>query len=276
MAAVGMVLFAGLLSLSRGGNSVLFLAATFAAVVSCRAASVRGRFIAGLAAVGLSIGVSLAVFGYDRVSDRLSDLSSGSVERLDKNDARRTIWGAVVRAIADFALLGSGVGSHREVYRMYLDDPVGHPRVHARRERSLASEPWKRAAPGAAMVLGGIGFCAFWCLAGMRRAPSARLVVCLGATAAALAANVLHSLVDFVWYVPGCMAMVAVLAGCACRGWQLAVETSAARRRPRSVPRTWAVAAAPAGPRRRRGDDPKPRRPGRRPGPLGTLSAFAR
>ena len=76
------------------------------------------------------------------------------------------------------------------------------------------------------MVLGGIGFCAFWCLAGMRRAASARLVVCLGAIAASLAANVLHSLVDFVWYVPGCMAMVAILAACACRGWQLAVETS--------------------------------------------------
>lgn len=243
MAAVGLVLFAGLLSLSRGGNSVLFLAATFAAVVSCRAASVRGRLIAGLAAVGLLIGVSLAVFGYDRVSDRLGDLSSGSVERLDENAARRTIWGAVVRAIPDFALLGSGVGSHREVYRMYLD-AKSDPSEYTHAESGPLQVTLETGVAGAAMVLGGIGFCAFWCVAGMRRAPSARLLVCLGAITAALAANVLHSLVDFVWYVPGCMAVVAVLAGCACRGWQLAVETSDTRRRPRSLPRAWAVAGA--------------------------------
>ena len=146
MAAVGMVLFAGLLSLSRGGNSVLFLAATLAAVVTCRAAAVRGRFIAGLAAVGLLIGVSLAVFGYDRVSDRLSDLSSGSVERLDENDGRRTIWGAVVARHCRFRPVGLG---RRQPPRGLSHVPrrsVGHPRVHARRERPPASEPWKPAA----------------------------------------------------------------------------------------------------------------------------------
>jgi hypothetical protein len=243
VAAVVLVLFAGLLSLSRGGNAVLFLAATLTAVVSCRAAAVRGRFVAGLAAVGLLIGVSLAVFGYDRVSDRFGDLTSGSVEQLDENAARRTIWGAVARAIPDFALLGSGVGSHREVYPMYLDDP-GDTSEYTHAESGPLQVALETGGAGAAMVLGGVGLCGWWCVVGMRRARSARLGVCLGAIAAALAANVLHSLVDFVWYVPGCMAVVAILAGCACRGCQLAVEASDAAHRRRRVPRRWAVAGA--------------------------------
>ena len=243
MAAVGLLLFAGLLSLSRAGNIVLFLAATLCGVVCCHAASVRNTFIAALAAAGLLITALLATHGYERVSDRLSDLSSGSLERMDEQEGRRKIWRAAVRAMPDFAILGAGVGSHREVYRMYFDDPsASQEYTHA--ESGFLQVPLEAGAVGGGLMLAGIGFCAFWCVAGLRRAASARLAVCLGAVAASLAANAVHSTVDFVWYVPGCMAVVAILAGCACRCWQLAVETPGDPRLPRRVSRLWALAIA--------------------------------
>jgi tetratricopeptide (TPR) repeat protein len=44
----------------------------------------------------------------------------------------------------------------------------------------------------------------------------------LGAASAGLAASALHSLVDFVWYIPACMSITIILAGCALRLSQLA------------------------------------------------------
>jgi len=79
--------------------------------------------------------------------------------------------------------------------------------------------------PGLLLALGAAGWFAFWCVAGVRRearrpSGSARVLLCFAAVAPALAATLLHSLVDFVWYVPGLMVVVVLLAACACRLWQ--------------------------------------------------------
>ena len=83
--ALGIVLFAALLSLSRGGIAALFIAATVCAALCYWASSFSGRLLAVVAAVGLLIGASLGIFGFDRVSNRLEDFSSGSLERLDQS-----------------------------------------------------------------------------------------------------------------------------------------------------------------------------------------------
>ncbi|MBN1590810.1 MAG: O-antigen ligase family protein [Pirellulales bacterium] len=241
ISAVTLVVFASLLSLSRGGNSVMFLAATIAAVVCGRAAAVRGRFLFSVIVAGLLIIGSLNLFGYESVSSRLSDLSSGSLGRLDQNETRRTVWAAAVKAIPDFALLGSGVGSHREVCPIYVNKPLdGVVFTHA--ENGYLQEPLETGFLGALLLAGGIAFCVFWCIGGLR-GPSARLRACVGAIAASLAASLVHALVDFVWYVPACTAMVAVLAGLACRGWQLARPPDQAVR-PWSLSRAGAIAMA--------------------------------
>jgi tetratricopeptide (TPR) repeat protein len=83
----------------------------------------------------------------------------------------------------------------------------------------------------------GIGLCAFWCISGLRNASSKRMLVCMGAVSAGLAASAAHSAVDFVWYIPGCMTMVVVLAACSCRLWQLATEQPARRTAMVPIPR---------------------------------------
>lgn len=222
--AFGVVLFAGLLSLSRGGMLAMLIAAAVSVGVCYRARRLSGRFVLSMAGVAALIGVLLAVHGLDPVSDRMEQLSSGSVDRLDAGEGRRTIWAAVCKAIPDFALFGSGVGSHAEVYPIYLEDPPETEFTHA--ENGPLQVLLETGAVGLTLVVAGIGFCAVWCIGGLRRAESKQMRVCIGAVLGSLAVSVAHSLADFVWYVPACMALVAILAGCACRLRQLAGDAA--------------------------------------------------
>jgi len=240
--ALAVVLFAGLLSVSRGGAAVTFLAAAICVTVCYRAKSLGGKFVVGMISVGLLVGVSLAIFGHERIAGRLDDLASGSVETLDQDATRRTIWTMVLRAIPDYALLGSGVGSQREVYPMYLETSGKLEYPYA--ENGYLQVALETGAVGLALLLTGIGFCAYWCVGSLRAAESGRLLTLAGAISGSLAASLMHSLVDFVWYIPACMAMVAVVAGCACRLWQFASQKVGRHAQPATVSRIFAPAAA--------------------------------
>jgi tetratricopeptide (TPR) repeat protein len=235
---VVLVLVAALLSLSRGGVTAFLLSGVVAVVVCGRAAAVRGRFLLAAALAGAVVIGALNLFGFEAISNRFSDLTSGSLERLDRGAGRRTVWAAVAAAIPDFAAFGSGVGSHQEVCPVYLKNPTdGVVFTHA--ESGPLQVTLETGAIGAALVACGVGFCVVWCLGGLRGAASSRQRACLGAICAALAANLAHTWVDFVWYVPACTALVAILAGLACRSWQLA-------RPPERQVRAWRLSPAAA------------------------------
>jgi O-antigen ligase/tetratricopeptide (TPR) repeat protein len=223
---LGIVLLAALLSLSRGGAVALLSAAVVCTLVYYRASALGARFALMLGAVAVLLAGGLEFYGYDRVSRRLSDLSSGSLEQLDRAGGRRMIWTAVAAAIPDYRLLGSGAGSHREVYPMYLDEPdaEGHEFTHT--ENCYLQVALETGAAGLALVLAGIGWCGWWCVAALRRGTDRRVRLCAGAIAASLTAAVVHAAVDFVWYVPALMAVVAILAAAALRLKQIAATST--------------------------------------------------
>ena len=70
--------------------------------------------------------------------------------------------------------------------------------------------------PGLALLVIGIGLCGGWCIGGLRRAGSPRIAAA-GAVTAALAASVVHSVVDFVWYIPACVTLTVLLIASAFR-----------------------------------------------------------
>jgi len=220
--ALGIVLFAALLSLSRGGIAALFIAATVCAALCYWASSFSGRLLVVVAAVGLLIGASLGIFGFDRVSNRLEDFSSGSLERLDQCAGRRIIWAAAVKAAPHHFLLGTGVGSFSHVYPLYIDAVLDEDYVYTHAENCYLQIALETGFLGLALTLGGIVLCGSWCAYGVRPSHPRRLRACAAAIAASLAATVAHACVDFIWYVPACTAMVAILAACACRVKQLA------------------------------------------------------
>jgi O-antigen ligase/tetratricopeptide (TPR) repeat protein len=238
--ALGIVLFAGLLSLSRGGISVMFLAVGVSTVICYRASAVSGRLVVALAGIGLLIGTLLTVYGLDRVGSRLEELTSGSVERLDYQAGRRTIWAAAAKAIPDYLPLGAGVGSFAEVYPMHTDSIRNEDIEYTHAENSFLQVTLETGVPGIALMLAGIVLTAFWCFRGAGSVVSTRFRVCAAAVAGSLSASVAHALVDFVWYVPACMAIMAILAACALRVSQLARNEQARKAEGGKRSRRWA------------------------------------
>lgn len=253
--ALGVVLFAGLLSLSRGGAAAMLVAVAVTTAICLRTGAFSRRLVGVLTAASVLIGLSLMIFGYDKVSNRLDDFSSGSIDKLDRGTARRTIWTAATQSIPDSLLLGTGVGSFRTVYPMHTGFHMDEGTEFTHAESSYLQDAVETGLVGSALTLAGIVLCCSWCFRGIRSSAPTRLRVCVAAIAGSFAAILVHGVVDFVWYVPACMAIVAILAACAQRVAQLSRMTHSSRApRPSSfiphpssfaVPRpVWQVAAA--------------------------------
>ena len=216
---LGVAVFAALMSLSRGGAMAVTVAAVVCLAVLHRGSLVGRKTLLAVAGAGLLAGAFLHVYGYELVSQRLDDF--GSIKELD-NGGRSRLWRADAGVIADYPIAGTGLGSHREICPTYLHDVAtanGLEYTHA--ENGYVQVALESGVPGLLLVLAAIGLCAYWCVASLRSGPPRRVLLCFAAIAAGLAANFVHSMVDFVWYVPGCMVVVVVLAACACRLWQL-------------------------------------------------------
>jgi len=241
--ALGVVLLAVLLSLSRGGAISTLSAALVALAVAAWFGAINARFAAGLVAAVLLVAGALAIVGHDSVTERLDTLTAGTVDAVDRLEGRRTIWRATAAAIPDFLPLGSGVGSLRHVYPMYLEEQ-NNPVYYTHAENGYLQTLLETGVPGLTLVVAGIGLCGYWCLSALRRADSPRTAVSVGAVAAALVASAVQSTVDFVWYVPGCMAVVAILAGCACRLSQITAGKSSRAAWRSEYPAAAALAAA--------------------------------
>jgi O-antigen ligase/tetratricopeptide (TPR) repeat protein len=242
LAALGVVLFAGLMTLSRGGVMAMSMAALVFVVALTTAGLLSKRLLAALAGAVALIAVALAIHGYRQVATRMGDLVGGSITTLDQFGYRRMLWEACWRGGRDFYPLGSGVGSHRDVYPIYFAEPVELELTHA--ENGPLQLALETGTPGLLLLLIGLALCGFWCRQALWRPASRSAYVCAAAVAASLAASVAHSLVDFVWYIPSLMAITIVLVGCALRLYQLGVAgAGGAANRPIILSRSTCAAA---------------------------------
>ncbi len=213
--ALGLLAFAILLSLSRGGAIVATLAALVCVAVYVRASLVSKQMFAGCIGVAVLVSAALIIHGHERVAGRLDDLASGSIEELDQHRGRRDIWKANLNVVMDFPIIGTGVGSHREVHPMYRHDSPAVEFTHA--ENGYLQVASETGIAGLVLLVSGIVVCGRWCWGAVHRGKSPYLLACTGAVAAGLVASLAHSLIDFVWYIPACMAPTVVLAACALR-----------------------------------------------------------
>ena len=232
-AAVAIVVLAILMTLSRGGAVALAAAATTIVALYWRRRLVDQQYLFGLAGLVVLVVAVLSIYGYDRVVARLDDFAEGSVESLDAQQGRRTIWSTNLAALEAGWLTGAGAGSHREINPAYLPRPVAKEYTHA--ENGYLQVATENGLPAAVLLLTGIGLCGYWCVAGFRRAGDDKTVILCGAAAAGLAASAVHSVIDFVWYIPACMSLTVVLAACAMRLTQLTLPRDQ-RRQTHRVP----------------------------------------
>ena len=166
LAALATVLMGIALSLSRGGAIALVTATVTISVIYWRWRLVDGKYFFGLAGVGLLMLGLLSIYGYDQVSRRLDDFTSGSVEELDHGEGRRKVWQANIKAIEHGGLVGSGAGSHEEICPVYLSEPTQNYFTHA--ENGYLQITTENGWLGATLLAAGIALVGAWCMGCLR------------------------------------------------------------------------------------------------------------
>lgn len=212
---LAVVICAILMSYSRGG--ALAMAAVFLVITPLyyRWRLVSASHLFGVLGVGVVVVAALSWHGYEKVAERVDDFTTGSLDSLDQRGGRRRIWNANVAAIQAGWQTGSGAGSHRFIYPLYMPEAITRQFVHA--ENGPLEVVTENGLPGGLLLLWAIGCCGLWCWSASRGAQHATQRIYAGAIAAALVASLVHSLFDFVWYVPACAAVTILLAACALR-----------------------------------------------------------
>ena len=218
--AAVLVAAAALLSRSRGGALAMLVAgAVLVTIYLCRGLA-DSHFLYGLFGLAVVVVGLLSVHGYDQIARRLDDFTEGSMDDLDHDGIRRKVWAANIAAFEAGWITGAGAGTHCEVCPVYLPQSFTKEYTHA--ENGYLQIASENGVGGIVLLTAAFLICGTWCIGGLRRADDPDVIRLLGAATAGLAASALHSLVDFVWYIPACMSVTIILAACALRLSQLA------------------------------------------------------
>jgi O-antigen ligase/tetratricopeptide (TPR) repeat protein len=218
-AAVALVFTTVVLTRSRGGAVALLASGSILFSIYATRGLINRNSIYGLAGLALVVAGVLALHGGDQISSTLDDFTDGSLEKIDRDGIRRLIWTANIDAFKAGWLTGAGVGSHSEFCQIYMPNYFTRDYTHA--ENGYLQIASESGSGGLALFVVGIGFLSTWCFHAWRSADNPENIQLLGAVCAGLGASLVHSVVDFVWYIPACMSVVVVLAACALRLAQL-------------------------------------------------------
>ncbi|MCA9038735.1 MAG: O-antigen ligase family protein, partial [Planctomycetaceae bacterium] len=122
LAGLGLVFFAVLMGLTRGGVAALGISLIVYLFVCWVRGFISARMMAGLTAGGAFAIAGLFLYGMDQVSTNLDDWDVD----------RWLIWEANLKMAEDYPVLGTGLGSHFHSYRSYLNTPLFESRfTHA-------------------------------------------------------------------------------------------------------------------------------------------------
>ena len=214
------VIGATLFSRSRGGAMTLTFALVLLTGIYLRMRLARLSDVALLSSLGvLAVIAMVSMYGYDDVAERLDDFAAGSLEELDSGEGRRRIWQANLESIRSGWQTGSGTGTHRYVYPAYLTEPDGEEYTHA--ENGYLQIITENGLSGA-VLLCLVFLCGVtWCINALRKAESRQERLLAGVVTTSLTASLVHSFVDFVWFVPACVVVTILLSACALRLSQL-------------------------------------------------------
>ena len=214
-------------SMSRGGIAAFMIASAVSMMVLGTNWKSALQLLGPLA---IFIVASVLAFGTEELTSRWNQLiQTQSVD--DLSHGRWALWTALSHAITEFWPAGSGVGSHADVYPIWMSEQFTVRFSHA--ESGYLQVLLETGLPGFALLLSSIGLCGWWCLRGWIQGnrPQRRRIIALSA---GLLASILHSIVDFVWYIPGCMILTLVIIACVCRSSQL-TRPAPAKDHPRST-----------------------------------------
>ncbi|HIM29389.1 MAG TPA: hypothetical protein EYG57_07510 [Planctomycetes bacterium] len=222
---IAMVLFATLLSFSRGGCLVISVTLALAVGMWWSLGRLNRRVVVAMALLGLPVLVGLSIYGAAQLSTEIGSLAEiRDVQKLA--NGRQALWSAMQSSGKRFLWTGSGLGTHQDVYRTYLPEHFEFNFSHG--ESGYLQLFEESGLLGICLLLFAISIVLRWARESFQGRMTSGCIA--AAIVPALAASLLHSFFDFVWYISGCMAVTIALLACLARVVQL--ERAASRSRP--------------------------------------------
>lgn len=213
LCAVSMVVFTVMLSLSRGGMVATALAFLIGVSGLWKCLKLKGAVAAIILGAGVLVLGLLAGFGQDQVQTRIDQLVSADADKIDQATGRRSIWAADADAIRAFPILGTGVGSHMEVYATYMKNFADHAdAVFTHAESSYLQVAMETGIVGFSCLAMGLLFLWYQLVRGFFTARNSSSQACIAVVAASAAAGSFHAFGDFIWYVPAIVVTSLTLA----------------------------------------------------------------
>lgn len=208
-----------LLSNSRGGIVCWSVGMAVMVPLLWRCSLLKKSFVfvtVGVVLVSLSGTLLFGEWMTQQIEQNIAEITSGDVNELDHSQARRLIWEANLKGIREFPILGTGLGSHREVYWQWHDQPHdGFEYSHA--ENGFLQVALETGLVGLAVLVLLFAVFGFWCVRGYWQAGTPEIAGSVAVAVAGMAVTLTHSLSDFVWYAPACVNIVLVFAASAAR-----------------------------------------------------------
>ena len=216
------ILLAALMSFSRGGIIVLLVTCSVLVAIYYRAGLINTAYFYSIAIISLVTVGLLSFFDAEQIAVRLSTLSSGSIDKIDREQGRRTIWNANLDSTREGGIFGAGADAHKEIYPVYLKRSVPVEYTHA--ESGYLQIATQNGWSGVALLIFSILLVFSWCWISLVRANSEHNFLLAGAVTSSLIASITHSVVDFVWFIPACMSITILLLASALRLAQLSTS----------------------------------------------------
>lgn len=241
---IAIVALAGLMSTSRGGIAVLLVAA----VISMAAYGANWQQLSKLVipTVGFVVLGSLA-FGTEFLVSKWQALTRAA-DVTELSSGRFALWNAIAKAIPNFLPAGSGLGSHAEIYPIWLSTHTAKRFSHA--ENGYLQIALELGLPGLMLLGSAVILCGWWTVKGYRNHKNKGTRQRILILSAGVVISVLHSIVDFVWYLPACMILTLVTIACISTMSHLTpgeTNTSTPKRRPGILPWLLILTAFPVG-----------------------------
>ncbi|MEM6260268.1 MAG: O-antigen ligase family protein [Planctomycetota bacterium] len=213
-AALAVSLAAILMADSRGALIALLIALAVTAALVFRHEVLRYR-PGAWSFVGSTIVIGLLLIGGQLLIGRTVRLAAAIQDGVFAEEAgRQAIWAANIEAFLSSPWIGWGAGSHRFVYKLFLESPSSTEFTHA--ESGFLQIATETGIAGCTVLVAAVLLVAAWCLRLCRRLqPGSRVLAC--AFVPPLTASLIHATVDFVWYLPACAAPALAAAAAVSR-----------------------------------------------------------
>ncbi|MEM7474907.1 MAG: O-antigen ligase family protein [Planctomycetota bacterium] len=206
--ALTVIFLAGFMSLSRGGILCVLLATLVSISVALYLSKMNVKILAAVCVAAILCSGILLWGGPELLGSRLGEFSVDSSASMSESLDRTAPWSAAVNSFPEFWLFGSGAGTYAEVHKAHLTQDFNFEYTYA--ESGYLQILVETGLAGSFLLVVAVGTVLRWMWSTLRSNSSNLLIAIIPG----IAISLLHSAVDFIWFIPACFTSTLVLIAC--------------------------------------------------------------